>query len=582
MSAPSALRTLVVWCPDWPVLAAGVAPDVAAVVVRANRVLAATPAARAAGVGPGQRRREAQGRCPDVVVTERDEAAEARAFEPVLRAVEAFTPRIELTRPGSLAVGTRGPARYFGGEPAVAQAIANRVDRVLGARGWPGWVRVGVADGVFAATLAARATPGAGVGAGADPGHRAGAAANHEARVQLVAVGDTPAFLSPRPVATLARPELTGVLERLGLRTLGTFGALPEADVLARFGLDGQGAHRLARGLDEHPPALTDPPPELAVTTALDPPAERVDVAAFVARTLADELMARLEPKGLSCTRIAVRAQTATGEVCERLWRHEGALSAAAVADRVRWQLEGWLNGGVGRPASGVATLTLTPDEVVPALGRQLGFWGAETAGTDRAVRALTRVAGLLGPEAVTVPEWHGGRGPGEQLRLVSVTAVDLDTQHRASPRGATEAPWPGRVPPPSPAVVHPDPVSVDVVDATGRAVSVSGRGLISAAPAAVTGPGAGPTPPRSPHPPRILTDSQPTVGRESVRIPEGERFPEGERVVAWAGPWPVEERWWDPAVARRRARLQVALADGRALLLIIEGGRWWIEATYD
>jgi protein ImuB len=43
-----------------------------------------------------------------------------------------------------------------------------------------------------------------------------------------------------------------------------------------------------------------------------------------------------------------------------------------------------------------------------------------------------------------------------------------------------------------------------------------------------------------------------------------------------------VEERWWDPAGARRRARLQVALADGRALLLIIEGGRWWIEATYD
>jgi len=34
-----------------------------------------------------------------------------------------------------------------------------------------------------------------------------------------------------------------------------------------------------------------------------------------------------------------------------------------------------------------------------------------------------------------------------------------------------------------------------------------------------------------------------------------------GERrydVVAWAGPWPVEERWWDPRRARRAVRLQL------------------------
>ncbi|MBW8825938.1 MAG: hypothetical protein JF603_06275, partial [Acidobacteria bacterium] len=49
-----------------------------------------------------------------------------------------------------------------------------------------------------------------------------------------------------------------------------------------------------------------------------------------------------------------------------------------------------------------------------------------------------------------------------------------------------------------------------------------------------------------------------------------------------WCGPWPVDERWWDTAARRRRARLQVALADGTAHLLALESGRWTVEATYD
>ncbi len=52
--------------------------------------------------------------------------------------------------------------------------------------------------------------------------------------------------------------------------------------------------------------------------------------------------------------------------------------------------------------------------------------------------------------------------------------------------------------------------------------------------------------------------------------------------IVGWAGPWPVDERWWAPAEARRRARFQVRLADGSALLLAVESGQWLVEAIYD
>jgi protein ImuB len=53
-------------------------------------------------------------------------------------------------------------------------------------------------------------------------------------------------------------------------------------------------------------------------------------------------------------------------------------------------------------------------------------------------------------------------------------------------------------------------------------------------------------------------------------------------RVQAWAGPWPIDELWWDPAQARQVARFQVVGVDGSAWLLVVEDGRWWCEARYD
>ena len=464
-----------------------------------------------------------------------DEARDARAFEEVVVAVEAFSPRIEITRPGRCAVPTRGPSRYFGGDEALATRIVEQVDAILAGRGWVGAVSVGVADGPFAAGLAAEAGEH---GQGAGP------------RVLVVAPGQSGAFLAPFPVTVLDRGALTAprdlvdVFGRLGLRTLADVATLPAGDVVARFGVEGQLAHRLARGLDERPPDTRIPPPVLRVEAVLDPPAERVDRAAFVGKALADELHLRLEALGLACTRVGILAETEHGESLERLWRHEGALSPAAIADRVRWQLDGWLHGSAThRPTSGISLLALVPDEVVGATGRQLGFWGGEAAVDERAVRAFARVQGLLGPDSVTVPEWRGGRGPGEQIDRVPVHAVDLSVRRRRDP----VVPWPGRMPAPSPATVHSRPEECEVVGADGDPVRVSGRGL---------------------------TDTMPA----GLRVGGGPCV----EVVAWAGPWTADERWWDPPTHRRRARFQVVTADGWARLVTVEGSRWWVEATYD
>ena len=91
------------------------AAGVPAVVLRANRVVARSPAAAARGCVHGQRRRAAQQRCPDVVLLDHDPDRDARAFEPVVRAVGRFAPRLEVVEPGWLCLDARGPSRVLRG-----------------------------------------------------------------------------------------------------------------------------------------------------------------------------------------------------------------------------------------------------------------------------------------------------------------------------------------------------------------------------------------------------------------------------------------------------------------------------------
>ncbi|HEX3214560.1 MAG TPA: DNA polymerase Y family protein, partial [Actinomycetota bacterium] len=454
---------VVVWCPDWPVVAAGAPPGSLTAVVHANRVVACSEAARAEGVRPGLRRREAQGRCPELELLAHDPARDARAFEPVLAAVEQLTPWVEVLQPGECAFPARGAARYHGGEPALALTLTATVHAAIAGRGGPGdrqggppvdrgGCRVGIADGTFAAGLAAR----------------------HQA---IVPPGGSRAFLAPLPVAALDRPDLADLLVRLGLRTLGDLAALPGADLATRFGPEGARAARLAGGLDEHPRGARRPPPDLRVAAELDPPADRVDVAAFTAKTLADELVARLDRLGLACTRLRIEAETDQGETLSRVWRHDPtalppqrprpdpipsggggggsrprgpidppARMAAVMAERVRWQLDGWLTGRTSHPPGALTHLTLVPDEVVPNQGRQLGFWGGESEPTRRAARALARVQGLLGPEAVQTAHLHGGRDPATRVTLTPGTTPGDPPGPTLPPRPEPEGPAPGRI----------------------------------------------------------------------------------------------------------------------------------------
>jgi hypothetical protein len=355
-------------------------------------------------------------RCPDLL-DEDEGGAALRVFAQVVEAVGTYCPWVTTVRPGLCTLPARGPARYFGGEDRLVQLVADAATGITP-------VEVGVADGLFAADLAAR---------------------SH----LVVPAGGTPAFLAPFPVAVLDQPELAELLVRLGIRTLGDFAALPESHVLGRFGADGVAGHRVAGGRSGE---LDAPVPGRRGGTG-------------------------------------ARAGRATGRAPD---------------------------GPVGEPE----------------------FWGGVSDTDARAARALAAVQDLLGPDGVVTARLQGGRGPAQRARFVTWTAGGS----RADP--AVVAPWPGQIPPPAPAVVHPAPLPADLADTDGRPVSVSGRGLVTASPS-----------------------------RLSV-----ERSP-WSAITAWAGPWPSDERWWSRS-RRRSARLQVVTGAGTHLLLV-ERGRWWVEATY-
>lgn len=516
-------RALAVWCPDWPVVAVGADPDTPAAVVVKGLIVACSSAARAAGVRRGQRTRDAQRLAPDLLLHARDEAAEARAFEPVLAVLADFTPRFEVVRPGLAALPLDGPARYFGGEDLVVRAIRDRVGAVgIGAG-------VGVADGVFAAALAARTDT-------------------------QVVPGRTAEFLASFPTTVLDLPELVEPLSRLGVYTLGRLAELPADAMAGRFGADGVAAHRLARGLDARPPAPLRQGPDLSVATDFDPPSDGSEPIVFAAKALADELHAVLAQAGVACVRVAVEIHGTAGpgaepEVSYRLWRHEGLLSGTAVAERVRWQLSGWqakLQGdsqNTDIADQGITRLRLIPDHLVPARGVQPGLWGADEA-PDRIARAAERLQAMYGPNGVTLPFDAGGRSPADQgVRAPYGDLPPINGKAEAEP-----APWPAALPAPAPSDVPREPRPAEVTDRDGAPVGVSGRLRVSAAPALLTLP----------------------ETRERLRI------------LSWTGPWPLAERWWEPGAAVRQARFQAVTDDARAWLLTVRDGRWYVEAVYD
>jgi protein ImuB len=440
-------------------------------------------------------------------------------FEEVAILVHSLVPGVELLRPGLLLCPAVYASRYHGSDEALMEHLLTEVAANTGVESW-----VGVADGLLAAILAARD------GLAIPP-------------------GESPDYLAGRPLRDLgvalqgtAHGEdldvLMDLLGRLGIRTLGDFASLPTHNVTERFGSLGVWAQRLVRAEDVVPQAGHRLPQEFNTWVDLDPPLNRLELVQPVAARLAEELHTMLVAHGQTYDRLRIRATTETCEQLERTWRLEG-VDSNGVADRVRWQLEGWLNGRSGLAPSGPLTrLMLEAEEVHPAGVGSTRLWGAgSNHAAVRAVRGADRVHTILGGQGVYQPVAQGGRDPRERIRLVGWGDETI-------PLRPSDRPWPGAIPDPPPSLVPAQPPAVELTDPQGQAIEVNSALELSGCPT--------------------------RLGRN--------------RIKGWAGPWPVVEQWWSRQ-AKRCVYLQVQVeADNRerAALLACEGGRWRLEGLYD
>lgn len=549
-------RVMAVWCPDWPAVSAARAEGhglhLPLAVVGARGVLACNAVARAAGVRRGLRRREAQFRCPELVVVAADPARDAVWFEPVVQALDAVVPGIEVLRPGLFVFSAAGALRFHGGVEEVVTRVVDAV-AVTGTE-----CQVGLADELPTAVLVARGSVL--LEQDGDAEYLAGLA------VEMLGV--EPVLGDPMVVA-----ELVGLLRRLGVRTLGDFAALPARDVATRFGEAGAVAHRIARAVPWRPPSVTAVPSGAAVEHRCDPPLERVDEAAFLGRRLAEELHTVLSAAGVVCLRLSITARIEGGAEVNRVWRCAAPLTPEGTADRLRWQLEGWLTGTAitGGAGGAVTVLVLEPVEVVPAGLVQEGLWGEAGLAEARVHRALVRVQGLLGPEAVRVPVAVGGRGPGDRVSSLPYGDAPSDP--------VTTGPWPGAMPAPSPSVVWPGPnYRLEVRESGDAGAEIVARVPLGGGVVLRT---------RAGEPVRVTA--------RGLLTGQPEQFEVGRhrgRVTGWSRPWPLDEAWWefgvDGSPRGPRARMQVVPERAAALLLGCVLGdesdpaRWTVEGVYE
>lgn len=488
-----------VWYPDWALGRADAPPDEPVVVVDGSppRVIAASASASSGQKLVGLLRRQVEAMVPSALVLIRDRGEEARRFERVVSAIEHVVPRVEVGEPGLAYMPVVGAVRYYGAE----SEVVSRVMEVI-----PAGAKLGLADGVFAARRAAER-------AGETP----------------LMIEDTVSFLAGLEIEALGPGELVETFRWLGVTTLGALADLPRPALASRFGQEGLIAHRLACGEDRRPTPRTIPSETAVSSVHVDEPLTNTDQVAFVTRRLAVEMLDGLHSRGVSPYRVEVQIEAADGSKRSRVWSSVDPFDDQTLSERVWWQLRAWMDAPGGVPG-GLVRIGLDPSDLSDE-GRQLPLleqvgsgWQEVDEGRHDVERALQRAQALVGPDAVLQALPQGGRMPHDRVHWFPWGEEPGPVERDPN------APWPGRVLSPSPALVSASPPLLEVE----------------------------------------------WEGGMPVRVRMGTRW---ETVLGWSGPWRMTGRWWRGEQPVDRYQIVTSLG---AMLCVVDDGKAYLAGVYD
>lgn len=212
---------------------------------------------------------------------------EARALTTLGEALLVLGPLFELSPPEGLFLAASA-APLFGGETGLAERALHLCQQ-LGFK-----ARAAVGSEKF--TVRALARYG-------------------EKRAVVVAQGQGASALASLPLTALEGPgaAVRGPLQALGLKTLGEVVRLPSAAIVARLGVTGLKAQRMARGEDEARLVPTVLEAGVEEHFNIEWPAETLEPVLFAMKSVLDRVAARLQGRQQAAVRLSLRLHLASG-----------------------------------------------------------------------------------------------------------------------------------------------------------------------------------------------------------------------------------------------------------------------------
>ncbi len=329
--------------------------------------------ARALGVAHGMTRVEID-TIPSVAVLQHSSVEDACARKTLLECAGTFSPRVE-DRSNDNAflcvIDIAGVETLFGPPSTLAKNLQEQV-RTLGVA-----ASVAVSSNFHAAICLAR-----------------GASSRNQ--VAIIAPGQERATLSLLPLAVLdlsvAQAETFSLW---GIRTLGMLAALPEKELIARMGQEGNRLRQLARGEHPHHFLPGEPTFRLEEHMELDTPVELLESLLFVIGVMLKQLIVRATARVLALSSVTITLQLEGGASHIRLVR-----PALPTNDLQLWIKLLHLDLEAHPPQAAIVSLALTA-EPGSTSKIQLGLFSPQLPEPMRLDVTLAHIRAIVGDDCV-------------------------------------------------------------------------------------------------------------------------------------------------------------------------------------
>ncbi|HEX8937983.1 MAG TPA: DNA polymerase Y family protein [Sphingomicrobium sp.] len=391
-------RIASIWLPYLPIerwiKSADSAPDAPVVLTVEGThgllIHAVTKAAAEGGARAGARLTDARALDPALIAVPADPAADAALVGRLAKWADRWSPLVEIDGPDGLRLDVTGVAHLFGDERGLMRDIQQCC------------ARIGLTIRIAIAPTAAAAW-----------------ALAHHAPCTCTA-DQTEARLAPLHVSALRlEPDTVRMLERLGLKTIGTLMSLPRLALARRFTGAQDVIDALDRALGRKAEPLTatptDPPPSAFLK--LEEPATHSEAALQALGRLIPPLVRELERRRVGARRLSLTGYRIDGSTA-------AASAATAIPSREPKHLERLLadKAAALNPEFGFDAFALRSDWTED-LGIAQESLVEEPSGERALARLVDRLTVKLGPSAVRRPERQESHLPERASGWVSALA---------------------------------------------------------------------------------------------------------------------------------------------------------------